>query len=471
MKTFLGREDMTDDGAESQSDASADPLPSVLIRLPSVSSVLDPIANGAMPVPLLVQKFGGTSVADSDKILAAARRAIRAHQRGDQVLVVVSARGHTTDELIELAKEITERPPAREMDMLLSTGEQISVALMAMAIQALGEPAISFTGAQIGIVTDSFHTKARIRNISTERMRQALDEGKIVIVAGFQGVDENYNITTLGRGGSDTTAVALAAVLGADACEIYTDVDGVYTTDPRVVPEARKIDRISYDEMLELASLGAGVMHSRSIEFAKKYDVPIHVRSSFTDAEGTWIVAEGDARRLGVTVTGAALAQGRGADHHPRRARPARRRPPDLPQHRRGEHRRRHDRPERRQGRPHRGQLHRRLRRPGRDPARRRGRRQGHRRDGRDARRRASPRSRSSASACAPTPASPPTMFAALADARRQHQDDHDQRDQDQRAGPAPRRDRRPPGRPPGVRPRARVDAVATRPFVDRDAR
>ncbi len=260
-------------------------------------------------MPLLVQKFGGTSVADSNKILAAARRAIRAHQNGNQVLVVVSARGHTTDELIELAKEITEKPPAREMDMLLSTGEQVSVALMAMAIQSLGVPAISFTGAQIGLVTDSFHTKARIRNISTERMAQALNEGKIVIVAGFQGVDEKYNITTLGRGGSDTTAVALAAVLGADACEIYTDVDGVYTTDPRVVPEARKIDRISYDEMLELASLGAGVMHSRSIEFAKKYGVPIHVRSSFSDAEGTWIVSEADAKRLGVTVTGAALAK------------------------------------------------------------------------------------------------------------------------------------------------------------------
>jgi aspartate kinase len=257
----------------------------------------------------VVQKFGGTSVADSDKILAAARRAIRAHQGGNQVLVVVSARGHTTDELIALAKEINERPPVREMDMLLSTGEQVSVALMAMAIQALGVPAISFTGAQIGIVTDSFHTKARIRNISTERMMQALGAGKIVIVAGFQGIDEHYNITTLGRGGSDTTAVALAAVLGADVCEIYTDVDGVYTTDPRIVPEARKIDRISYDEMLELASLGAGVMHSRSIEFAKKFDVPIHVRSSFSDAPGTWIVAERDARQLGVTVTGAALAK------------------------------------------------------------------------------------------------------------------------------------------------------------------
>ncbi len=260
-------------------------------------------------VPLLVQKFGGTSVATPDKILAAARRAIRAHQRGDQVLVVVSARGHTTDELIDLAREISERPPAREMDMLLSTGEQVSVALMAMAIQTLGVPAISFTGAQIGIVTDSFHTKARIRNISTDRLVQALHDGKIVIVAGFQGVDEHYNITTLGRGGSDTTAVALAAVLGADACEIYTDVDGVYTTDPRVVPEARKVDRISYDEMLELASLGAGVMHSRSIEFAKKYSVPIHVRSSFTDTPGTWIVSENEARRLGSSVTGAALAK------------------------------------------------------------------------------------------------------------------------------------------------------------------
>jgi aspartate kinase len=264
---------------------------------------------GALTLPLLVQKFGGTSVADSDKILAAARRAIQAHNRGDQVLMVVSARGHTTDELIALAKEITEAPPAREMDMLLSTGEQVSVALMAMAIESLGVPAISFTGAQIGLVTDSFHTKARIRNISTERMVQALGEGKIVIVAGFQGVDENYNITTLGRGGSDTTAVALAAVLGADGCEIYTDVDGVYTTDPRIVPEARKIDRISYDEMLELASLGAGVMHSRSIEFAKKFGVPIHVRSSFSDAPGTWIVSEEAARRLGVAVTGAALAK------------------------------------------------------------------------------------------------------------------------------------------------------------------
>ena len=232
-------------------------------------------------MPLIVQKFGGTSVADSQKILAAARKAIRAQQQGNQVVVVVSAMGQNTDLLVDLAHEITDQPPAREMDMLLSTGEQVSVALMAMAIHSLGHKAISLTGAQIGIKTDSTHTKARIHSISTDRLRRALDEGKIVIAAGFQGIDEDYNITTLGRGGSDTTAVALAAVLGADACEIYTDVDGVYTTDPRLLPEARRVKRISYDEMLELASLGAGVMHSRSIEFAKKFSVPIHVRSSF----------------------------------------------------------------------------------------------------------------------------------------------------------------------------------------------
>jgi aspartate kinase len=264
---------------------------------------------------LVVQKFGGSSVATAERIMRAARRAIRAHQDGKQVIVVVSARGDTTDELISLAREISEQPPAREMDMLLSTGEQISIALMAMAIQSLGVPAISFTGAQIGIVTDSFHTKARIKNISTARIRQALEEGKIIIVAGFQGIDEAYNITTLGRGGSDTTAVALAAVMKHDpagngevGCEIYTDVDGVYTTDPRIVPEARKVDVISYDEMLELASMGAGVMHSRSIEFAKKFDVPLQVRSSFTDTEGTWIVPETDWMR-GVVVCGAAITR------------------------------------------------------------------------------------------------------------------------------------------------------------------
>jgi aspartate kinase len=254
-------------------------------------------------VPLVVQKFGGTSVATAERVMAAARRAIRARQAGNQVVVVVSARGDTTDDLIELANEISESPHAREMDMLLSTGEQISIALTAMAVQELGAPAISFTGAQVGIVTDSTHTRARIKNISTDRIRRALAEGKIVVVAGFQGIDEDLNITTLGRGGSDTTAVALAAVLKHDragtppidfpvGCEIYTDVDGVYTTDPRLIPEARKIDVISYDEMLELASAGAAVMHSRSIEFAKKFDVPVMVRSSFSDVEGTWIVPE-----------------------------------------------------------------------------------------------------------------------------------------------------------------------------------
>jgi aspartate kinase len=256
---------------------------------------------------IIVQKFGGTSVADSKKILAAARKAIRAQMEGSQVVTVVSAMGHTTDELIDLAKEITDSPPAREMDMLLSTGEQVSVALMAMAIHSLGREAISMTGAQLGIMTDSTHTKARIQSISADRLRQALDSGNIVIAAGFQGVDSSANITTLGRGGSDTTAVALAAVLHADSCEIYTDVDGVYTTDPRLIPGARRVKRISYEEMLELASAGAAVMHSRSIEFAKKFGVPVHVRSSFSDQPGTMITAVPEA--LGQAVCGAAMAK------------------------------------------------------------------------------------------------------------------------------------------------------------------
>jgi aspartate kinase len=260
-----------------------------------------------MPMSLIVQKFGGTSVADSAKILAAARKAIRAQQQGHNVVMVVSAMGKNTDMLVGLAQEISERPPAREMDMLLSTGEQVSVALMAMAIHSLGAKAVSLTGGQIGIRTDSTHTKARIISISTERLQRHLDAGHIVIAAGFQGIDEDFDITTLGRGGSDTTAVALAAVLRADACEIYTDVDGVYTTDPRNLPEARRVSQVSYDEMLELASLGAGVMHSRSIEFAKKFSVPIHVRSSFTDIPGTMIVAESEAP--GRVVSGAALTR------------------------------------------------------------------------------------------------------------------------------------------------------------------
>jgi aspartate kinase len=240
---------------------------------------------------LVVQKFGGTSVADPQKIVAAAKKAIARHQEGRQVVVVVSAMGHQTDILVDLAKAITDRPSAREMDMLLSTGEQVSVALFAMAIQSLGHKAVSLTGAQIGIRTDSTHTKARIKSISTDHVKKLLADGAIVIAAGFQGIDQNGNITTLGRGGSDTTAVALAAVLDADLCEIYTDVDGVYTTDPRMLPEARRLGSISYDEMLELASLGAGVMHSRSIEFAKKFGVKVLVRSSFKDVPGTVILS------------------------------------------------------------------------------------------------------------------------------------------------------------------------------------
>jgi aspartate kinase len=258
-------------------------------------------------MPIIVQKFGGSSVANPEKILRAARRAIRAQQEGNQVVMVVSAMGDTTDDLLELAAKITDKPPAREMDMLLSTGEQVSVALMAIAIHSLGHQAVSLTGAQIGVKTDASFRKARIRSIETARLRKSLDEGNIVIAAGFQGIDDDFNITTLGRGGSDTTAVALAAVLRANACEIYTDVDGVYTTDPRVVPEARRVSRIGYDEMLELASLGAGVMHSRSIEFGKKFDVPIHVRSSFTDQPGTMIVAEPE--RPDQPVSGAAITK------------------------------------------------------------------------------------------------------------------------------------------------------------------
>jgi aspartate kinase len=272
-------------------------------------------------MPLIVQKFGGTSVATPEKILAAARKAIRAQQEGNQVVVVVSAMGHNTDHLIDLSKQVNEEPSAREMDMLLSTGEQVSVALMAMAVQRFGHKAVSLTGAQMGIRTDNSFTKARIKTISTDRIKKLLDDGNIVIAAGFQGIDDDFNITTLGRGGSDTTAVSLAAVLKADACEIYTDVDGVYTTDPRLLPEARQMGQISYDEMLELASLGASVMHNRSIEFAKKFNVPICVRSSFSDAAGSMIVAEPESSS--VAVCGAALTNDearvtiRGVPDHP----------------------------------------------------------------------------------------------------------------------------------------------------------
>ena len=241
---------------------------------------------------LIVQKFGGTSVADAARMKIAAKRAVDAHSAGNRVIVVVSARGKMTDELLELAYEINDNPSARELDSLLSTGEQMSSALMAMAIHSLGSPAVSFVGRQIGITTDSFHTKARIVNMKVDRILEELSKNKIVVVAGYQGVDENDNITTLGRGGSDTSAVALAALLKADICDIYTDVDGIFTADPRIVPKARKLDKISYDEILELASMGAQVVHVRSVELAKKYNVPIRVRSSFNNSIGTLICKE-----------------------------------------------------------------------------------------------------------------------------------------------------------------------------------
>ena len=241
---------------------------------------------------LLVQKLGGTSLADVGKIRLAARRPIRAKLKGHRVVLVLSAMGQATDELVALANAVCSDPPKRELDMLLTTGEQVSIALMAMAICAAGHEAISLTAGQLGLVTDSIHTRARIQRISRLRIDRELAAGKIVVVAGFQGIDESGEITTMGRGSSDTTAVALAALLGAEVCEIYTDVDGVYTADPRLVPQARKMNGISYDVMLEMAANGAGVMHSRAIEFGKKFGIPIHVRSSQTDSAGTMIMAE-----------------------------------------------------------------------------------------------------------------------------------------------------------------------------------
>jgi aspartate kinase len=242
-------------------------------------------------VSLIVQKYGGSSVADAGRITNVARR-VAEQARDHQVVVVVSAMGKTTDGLISLAQQITATPDPREMDMLLATGEQVTIALLTMALQALGRPARSFTGPQCGLRTDTDHTRARITRIAAERVRQALDAGEIAVVAGFQGLSEADEITTLGRGGSDLTAVALAAALKADLCEIYTDVDGVYTADPNVVPDARKLARITYDEMLEMASLGAKVLQARSVEFAKKYAVPVHVRSTFKPNAGTLVTKE-----------------------------------------------------------------------------------------------------------------------------------------------------------------------------------
>lgn len=241
---------------------------------------------------LIVQKFGGTSVANVERIKAVARRVVKTAEQGHKVVVVVSAMAGETDKLIKLAHEVSATPSEREMDLLLSSGERITTALTAMAIQSIGHKAIALTGRQMGIITESVHTKARIERIEPERAKKAIEDGYIVVVAGFQGITENDDVTTLGRGGSDLSAVAIAAALNADLCEIYTDVDGVYTTDPNIVPEARKLERISYEEMLELASLGAKVLQTRSVEFAMKYNVPVVVRSSFNDNPGTLVTKE-----------------------------------------------------------------------------------------------------------------------------------------------------------------------------------
>ena len=257
---------------------------------------------------LIVQKFGGTSVADAERIHRAARRAVAAKEKGNQVVVVVSAMGDTTDDLLKLANDVCKDcpPPKRELDQLLATGEQVTIALMAMALHAQGHEAISFTGGQIGLVTDNAFSKARIQSIKHQRIIEQLDAGRIVIVAGFQGITPEGDFTTLGRGGSNATLVALGAVLKADVCENYTDVDGIFTADPRICKNARKIGRISYDEMLELSGLGASVLQTRAVEFAKKYNVPIHVRNSQNDTEGTWIAAETPTMEH-IVVSGAAL--------------------------------------------------------------------------------------------------------------------------------------------------------------------
>jgi aspartate kinase len=250
---------------------------------------------------LVVQKFGGTSVADPERIRAVADHIVRTCRGGDDVVVVVSAMGKTTDDLERLAHEVASNPSSREMDMLLTSGERISIALLCMAVIDLGQPAVSFTGSQAGIVTDTAHRQAKIVEIRGGRIRDVVAAGSVAVVAGFQGVSTESAITTLGRGGSDTTAVALAASLGADLCEIYTDVSGVFTADPRIVPDARRLDRLSYEEMLEMAATGGRVLALRSVEFARNYRVPLHVRSSFTWETGTWITSGGDDEEAGST--------------------------------------------------------------------------------------------------------------------------------------------------------------------------
>ena len=258
-----------------------------------------------MGVAIIVQKYGGSSIADAQRIKRVAERVVKAARSGQKVCVVVSAMGDTTDELVELAGQISPAPHARELDMLLTAGERISMALLSMAIIALGKEAISFTGSQAGIVTDTTHGRARIVDVRARRVLEALDAGKIAIVAGFQGVSTAYDVTTLGRGGSDTTAVALAAALKADVCEIYTDVEGVFTADPRIVPEARKLHAVSWEEMLELSATGAKILMLRSVEYARNNGVLLHVRSSFSDEEGTW-VREEDERMEQAIISGVA---------------------------------------------------------------------------------------------------------------------------------------------------------------------
>jgi aspartate kinase len=243
-------------------------------------------------VALVIQKFGGTSVADPDRIRAVADHIVRSRRAGDDVVVVVSAMGKSTDDLVRLANDVARQPGGREMDMLLTAGERISMALLTMAVEDLGQPAVSFTGSQAGIVTDTEHGKAKVIEVRADRIRDALNDGRVAIVAGFQGVSTERDITTLGRGGSDTTAVALAAALHAEVCEIYTDVEGVYTADPRVVSSARKLPHVLFDEMLEMAATGGRVLALRSVEFARNHHVKVHVRSSFTWAPGTWITEE-----------------------------------------------------------------------------------------------------------------------------------------------------------------------------------
>jgi aspartate kinase len=249
----------------------------------------------SMSAPLVVQKYGGSSVSDPERVRRVARRVVGEREAGRQVCVVVSAMGDTTDELIELARRVSPGAHPRERDMLLTAGEQISIALLSMAINDLGSDAVSFTGQQAGIMTDTSHGRARIVRIESERVREALEASRVAIVAGFQGVSTTLDVTTLGRGGSDTTAVALAAALGADVCEIYTDVDGVFTADPRLVPEARKLEVLSYEEMLDLAACGAQVLMLRSVEYARNHGVRLHVRSSFSDADGTHVVSADEA--------------------------------------------------------------------------------------------------------------------------------------------------------------------------------